>query len=316
VPSGLTLLSLSRLRIHHTQEWHDIYQPVNNDELQKFFDRYLKDEKNGWENTPRMRLSMLGYNRPSVVNRIISTYPPENFTYKTLFLDGTTRTLEYEQPTIPQVTLRYDSDVPWSMPPKSSVGFSYAFDKYTELCGWSKAELYMSTPTQDDMDVFIVIRKLDKDGHELQHFNIPFEDLPEGTTEEDIPWENIYRYIGPNGRLRASHRAVQTEPGYPEEKRRLLSDAYVWHPHDKTEKIKPGEIVKLEISLWPGGMIFDKGESMRLDIMGHHPIIPEYEGLDKFFQNPNVGKHELHTGTKYPSKLYLALSDDAAPADN
>src|SRR5277367_3275942 len=51
-----------RLRIHDTQEWYDLYQPVTNDELQKFFDRYTKGIENGWESTPKVRVSLLGYN--------------------------------------------------------------------------------------------------------------------------------------------------------------------------------------------------------------------------------------------------------------
>jgi uncharacterized protein len=38
----------SRLQIHDTQEWHDFFQPYNNDELQLVLDRYLKDVKNDW----------------------------------------------------------------------------------------------------------------------------------------------------------------------------------------------------------------------------------------------------------------------------
>ena len=54
--------SAFRLRIHTTQEWHDLYQPRNNDELQRFFDRYTKGIENDWENTPKVRVSLLGYN--------------------------------------------------------------------------------------------------------------------------------------------------------------------------------------------------------------------------------------------------------------
>ena len=51
-----------RLRFHATQEWHDLYQPHNNDELQRFFDRYTKGIENDWETTPKVRVSLLGYN--------------------------------------------------------------------------------------------------------------------------------------------------------------------------------------------------------------------------------------------------------------
>ena len=53
----------ARLRIHSTQEWHDLYQPSTNDELQLFFDRYTKGIDNGFEQrVPKVRASLIGYN--------------------------------------------------------------------------------------------------------------------------------------------------------------------------------------------------------------------------------------------------------------
>ena len=47
-----------------------------------------------------------------------------------------------------------------------------------------------------------------------------------------------------------------------------MSDAYVYHPHTRKQLIAAGEVVELDISLWPGGMVFDAGESMRLEVKG------------------------------------------------
>jgi predicted acyl esterase len=52
------------LRIIATQEWYDLWmQKENADDLQKFYDRYLKGIDNGWEQTPRVRLSLLNFNK-------------------------------------------------------------------------------------------------------------------------------------------------------------------------------------------------------------------------------------------------------------
>lgn len=51
------------LRVHATQEWHDLYQKDANDELERFMERYLKGVGNGWEETPRVRVSLLGFNK-------------------------------------------------------------------------------------------------------------------------------------------------------------------------------------------------------------------------------------------------------------
>lgn len=118
------------------------------------------------------------------------------------------------------------------------------------------------------------------------------------------------RYIGPNGRLRASHRLVEEEklPDLSSSAyRELMGPAYVYHPHTTRQPLKAGEIVELEISLWPGGIVFDAGEAMRLEVKGRHPIMPEFEGLDKKIINYNVGRHELHTGGGYDSQLLVSL---------
>lgn len=66
------------LRLHSHQEWYDLYRPEIQDELQKFFDRYCKNVDNGWENTPRLRLSLLGMDgspAPTIKDRPENEYP-------------------------------------------------------------------------------------------------------------------------------------------------------------------------------------------------------------------------------------------------
>lgn len=98
----------------------------------------------------------------------------------------------------------------------------------------------MATPDHDDMDVYAIIRKLDSAGNVLYYYNIPFEHLPGDLCASDIPHMNIFKHTGPNGRLRASHRAITHEdlPGLDDiEYKRLMSDAYIWHPHDTEQKL-------------------------------------------------------------------------------
>lgn len=47
------------LRFHPYQEWFDLYQESSTKDLLKFFDYYLKDVKNDWPETPKVRLSLL-----------------------------------------------------------------------------------------------------------------------------------------------------------------------------------------------------------------------------------------------------------------
>ena len=56
------------LRIHNSQEWPDYYDEANVEDLRRFFDRYLKGEDNGWEQTPRVRYSILDLEGGDQVN--------------------------------------------------------------------------------------------------------------------------------------------------------------------------------------------------------------------------------------------------------
>ena len=46
------------LRIHPHQEWYEDYLHSSVDDLDRFFERFLKGKKNGWEATPKVRVSM------------------------------------------------------------------------------------------------------------------------------------------------------------------------------------------------------------------------------------------------------------------
>jgi uncharacterized protein len=209
------------------------------------------------------------------------------------------------KPTSPQTTTSYQSDS-WS---DDGAHFTYTFHTYTSLIGFSQAHLYMSCPATNDMDVYVILRKLSRTGSSLTSLNIPLSALPSGTAASDIPKLNIFRYLGPNGRLRASHRAVGTDPRLTPEQVAMLAPATAWHPHDCEEMVTPGEVVVLEIPLWPGGMIFEEGESMRLEIKGHEVVLPEFPALEGKQTNRNLGRHYVHTGGEWVSKFVVSLAE-------
>lgn len=101
---------------------------------------------NGWEKTPKVRLSLLGYNRPSIINRPEHYYPPSNFQYTTLYLDAATAALASTPPHEESV-VAYQADSPTD----PGTSFTYNFASYTELCGFSKLTLFASTVEHDDM---------------------------------------------------------------------------------------------------------------------------------------------------------------------
>lgn len=297
-----SLANILRLRIHPTQEWFDIYTPEANDDLQRFLDHYLLGTENGWENTPKVRLSLLRYNAPPMSFRAEDNYPPSRTQYQKFYLNASNGRLEEKEVAI-DGSIPYQSDS-WQ---DDGAHFTVTFDRYTELCGFSKAKLFMSCLDADDMDVYVIIRKLDRDGKALLNHNIPFINQKPGTKLGDIPDENIYKYVGPSGRLRASKRETGEDPGLTEEMRARKDPTELWYPHYKSDKIPLGEVAELDIAIWPGGIVFEAGESLRFEIKGHDPILPEYPPLFQSLTNLNVGKHIVYTGPKYKSSLMLPL---------
>lgn len=69
----------------------------------------------------------------------------------------------------------------------------------------------------------------------------------------------------------------------------LIYGRVFFFPHNKLEKIPPGQVVELEMPIWAGGIAFNKDESLRLEIKGHDPILPEYSALFKGPKNLNKG---------------------------
>ncbi|GAM43170.1 hypothetical protein TCE0_047f17760 [Talaromyces pinophilus] len=65
----------------------------SNDELQKFFDRYLYGKTNDWESTAKVRHGLLGFNCECIVNEPEPVYPPSYVEHRTFFLDSQTATM-------------------------------------------------------------------------------------------------------------------------------------------------------------------------------------------------------------------------------
>lgn len=251
-----------------------------------------------------MRHSLLGFNHECVVNRPEPVYPPSYVEHRTFFLDGKTATVNEGIAPSHSSSTSYQSDS-WD---DDGAHFIHKFSIYTELIGFSQVTLYMSCAEADDLDVYVICRKLDANGQPLVHINIPLDALSAGTTAEDVPNLNIFKYLGPNGRLRASHRKLSEDPTLTKEQTAMLAPAVAWHPHDGEQKIPPGQIVRLDIPLWPSGIIFEPGESIRLEIKGHEVTLPEFPSLDRVPGNLNRGTHIVHTGSGYPSSIVLSLA--------
>jgi len=287
------------LRFDPYQEWYDLWCVRESiDELASFFGRFLKGEKNGWDSTPRVRMASLRFGDSDPVYPIVEEdFPIPRTEYRTLYLTDSAK-LEASPPTA-AANVSYNSCS--EAYPVEHTGFTYHFDKPTRLMGLPKAVLYMSCDDFDDMVIYVLIRKLDKDGNAMLNVNIPWSKVPYEKMS-DIPqsdYSNLMIYFGPLGILRASHRAIDAS--------KSMHPQYPFHPHDKVEKINPGTVVKLEIGLWAMGIDFEAGEALSVQVSGEYPLHDEFNGQVKkeAMEERNKGLHHVHIGGEYQSHVIL-----------
>jgi uncharacterized protein len=109
----------------------------------------------------------------------------------------------------------------------------------TEITGPLAAVLWVSS-SSEDMDLFLTLRNFDADGKEV---------LETGQQSTPVPVAK--------GWLRASHRELDPELSLPYRP---------YHRHVRRLYLKPGEIVRVEVEIWPTSMVFKKGHRIRLDV--------------------------------------------------
>ena len=275
------------LRIHNSQEWPDFYDDAQVEDRRKFFDHFLKGEANGWEDTPTVRYTLHDLEGGDITGIEARTFPPFGVSYEKLYLDGMMRTLG-TAPKPADVPAKYDTEAEAPM-----VSFIYTAAKRTEIVGYPKVKLWLEADGHDDMDVYVTLYKLDKNGSTLQQFTA----LNRTARLHDVTDNggSILRYKGSTGRLRVSMRHLDEAKS---------TDEIPYHSFDRVEKLKAGEVVPVEIDMYPTGIVLYEGESLRLVVSAHDdagsmmPFTPPVKPNNK-------GSHIIHCGGQYDSYLQL-----------
>jgi predicted acyl esterase len=277
------------LRIHNGQEWPDYYDEENREDLRHFFDRYLKDDENGWEQTPRVRYSLLDLEGGDTVNVAADKFPPSGVVLTKFYLDGRARILTTEAPSEAVVASYAVESNP------NAVSFVTRFDQETVMVGYPKALLWVEARDADDMDLFVLVQKLDAYGTPLQQFTVPNQ----SAVNHDLTdhGATILRYKGSDGRLRVSARHLDGT---------LSTDEVPAHSFNCVEKLSPGEIAEIEIELLPIGLVFHPGQQLRFVISSRNLLGSLMPGIEEYV-GANSGQHVIHTGGKHPSYLQLPI---------
>lgn len=155
------------LRIHNTQEWPDYYEAANTEDLRRFFDHYLKGAVNGWEQMPRVRYAVHDFAGGDRINQSAEAFPPQDVTFRKYYLQGRLRSLGLDTPA-QAVPVAYDTAAEPGL-----ASFVVRFEEETVLVGYPKAHLWVEAQGADDMDLFLLVQKLDVHGNHLQQFVVP-----------------------------------------------------------------------------------------------------------------------------------------------
>ena len=284
------------LRVHNTQEWPDFYSPQYTEELRRFFDRYLKGIKNAWEQTPRIRLSVLDPGGVDQVNRPENEFPLARTQYRSLYLDGRSGTLSPEPVSMESAVLYKADDG------KGKAVFTIRFDQDTELTGYMKLHLWVEAKGANDMDLFVIVQKLSKRGSLFSSMTMSppnrfLRSLLRLLWFFKVKKLALMFFTGANGRLRVSHRQLDPERSTPFEPHLT---------HRAEELLRPGQIVPVDIPIWPLSMLWHAGQQLRIVIAGYNLSPAALPGVEPPMVL-NKGEHIIHTGGKYDSHLLVPV---------
>ena len=222
----------------------------------------------------RVRLSVIDPGGNDIVERSENEFPLLRQQATRLYLDAATEKLS-AQPAQKESQAEYSTDAG-----KGKAEFRIRFDKETEISGFIKLRLWVEAKGATGMDLFATVKKLDANGQPL------------------IQKANANPFVGADGRLRVSERQLDLKRSTPLEP---------VHPHRTVQPLKEGEIVPVEIQIWPAGIVFHPGEQLQLEIAGYDNVT-EGRGQDRPRANlKNKGDHIIHTGGKYDSYLLVPV---------
>jgi hypothetical protein len=259
------------LRAHREFEWPDTFSTAGIQDLKLFYDRYLKDIRNGWELTPRVRLEVMdAYEYDFQTNRAEKEFPLARTQYRKLYIDAAKGALSFV-PVAAESKVSYEAET-------GSTTFDIRFEEETEITGFMKLRLWVEAAGNDDMDLFIAIRKLDEHGNWL----------PVNVLGEPHP--------GAWGKMRVSRRELDEK---------LSTDFQPVQAHRRDQMLKAGEIVPVEIEIWPHSRIWHKGQQLQVLVSGHYIREGWFEPFS--WELNNKGKHVIHSGGKYDSYLQVPV---------
>ena len=279
------------LEVHGGSHWAPFYTDYGVGLQKMFFDHFLKGMDNGWANRAAVQLQVR-HPGEKFVERFENEWPIARTQWTHFYLDPAGMRLSVTPPAA-EAKLDYD------MMGDGATFSTSTLEQATEITGPIALKLFISSSTVD-ADIFAVLRVFDPAGKEV---------VFQGALDPHTPIAQ--------GWLRASHRKLDAKRSLPYRP---------YHSHDELQPLKPGEVVELDVEIWPTCIVVPKGYRIALTVRGKDY---EYDGEAAVLSNmknpmkgcgpfihdddtdrpPAVfgGKVTLHTGPAHKAGVLLPV---------
>ena len=284
------------LEAHGLEHWTHFYTDYGIRLQKRFFAYHLKGHSNGWEGQPRVQLQVRHIDEAGIGARFVerheNEWPLARTRWTRFFLDPA-GTLNRVPPTGAQ-------GVTFEALGEGLTFVSRPLEAETEITGPLAARLFVSSSTAD-ADLFVIFRVFTPDLREVVFM---------GAIDPHTPVAQ--------GWLRASHRKLDPK---------LSTPWRPYHAHDRKEPLRSGEIVPLDIELWPTSIVVPAGYRLALTVRGRDyeyakstgarlsNFRNELRGCGPFLHDdprdrPRAvfgGRTTLHTGPQHPAYVMLPV---------
>ena len=275
-------------QLHGLEHWVHYYTDYGRTLQKEFFDHFLRDVDNGWDNRPPVLLNVRSPDGSFKI-REEQAWPLPDTDWTTFHLDAAGARLGLE-PAPSSSAASYQGNA-------NGVTFSWTVAEEIEITGPLAAKLFVSSETTD-ADLFLIVRAFDPAGEEVTFT---------GALEPHSPLAH--------GWLRASHREL--DPG-------LSLPWRPYHTHDQLQPLEPGNVYELDIEIWPTSITLPPGYALALTIQGadyrHSSSVErfgwfEMTGVGPFKHDVQVDRPDsvfggvvtIHTGPSHPSQLLVPV---------
>jgi predicted acyl esterase len=221
------------LEAHGIEHWTHFYTDYGRNLQLAFFDHFLHGKDNGWDKQPRVLLQVR-HPGGKFVERVESEWPLKRTQWAKLYLDPMSGALVRKAAARKAVTS-------FEAMGDGVTFLSEPLAHDTEITGPCALKLFVSSSTRD-ADVFIVLRVFAGDLEEV---------VFQGAIDPHTP-------VG-QGWLRASHRKLD---------KKLSTPYRPYHSHDQVQLLKKGEVVELDIEIWPTSFVVPAGHRIGISIRG------------------------------------------------